>query len=59
MPFIPPPPSCAARSVQDAGKTTRKLMGFAAGSMGAIEPSTVQYAGAGVGGGRPLRFVQA
>ena len=47
MPFIPPPPSCAARSVHDAGKTTRKLMGFAAGSMGAIAPSTVQYAGAG------------
>ncbi len=47
MPFIPPPPSCAARNVHDAGKTTRKLMGFAAGSMGAIAPSTVQYAGAG------------
>ena len=46
MPFIPPPPSCAARSVQDAGKTTRKLIGLAAGSIGAIAPSTAQYAAA-------------
>jgi hypothetical protein len=45
-PFIPPPPSCAARSVQEAGKTTRKLMGLAAGSIGAIAPSTAQYAAA-------------
>ena len=28
-PFIPPPPSCAARRIHAAGSTTRKLMGLA------------------------------
>ena len=29
MPFMPPPPSCAARRFHDAGRTTRKLIGRA------------------------------
>src|SRR5580700_2689477 len=46
-PFIPPPPSCAARKDQEAGSATPKRMGFAEGllSTGAIDPSMLQYAG--------------
>jgi hypothetical protein len=49
-PFIPPPPSCAARRLQDAGSTTAKLIGFAVlpVSIGAIEPLTRQCAGTSV-----------
>ena len=36
----PPPPTCIARRLQLAGSSTRKLMGFPCGSLGAIEPST-------------------
>ncbi len=48
MPFIPPPPSCAARRDHDAGSTTPKLIGLAvvAVSIGAIDPFTRQCAGA-------------
>ena len=44
---MPPPPSCAARRIHDAGSTTRKLIGLAvlAVSTGAIDPSTRQCAG--------------
>src|SRR5688572_10622249 len=47
MPFMPPPPSCAARRDHDAGRTTLKLIGRAvlAVSMGAIDPFTRQCAG--------------
>jgi hypothetical protein len=47
MPFIPPPPSCAARRDHDAGSTTLKLIGLAvlAVSIGAIDPFTRQCAG--------------
>jgi hypothetical protein len=47
MPFIPPPPSCAARRDHDAGSTTLKLIGLAvlAVSIGAIVPFTRQCAG--------------
>ena len=50
VPFIPPPPNCAARPLHVDGKATWKLIGFAVGerSTGAMEPFTVQY------GGRPL-----
>jgi hypothetical protein len=46
-PFIPPPPSCAARRDHDAGSTTLKLIGLAvlAVSIGAIDPFTRQCAG--------------
>ena len=48
MPFMPPPPICAARRLHDAGSSTRKLIGRAVGlvSTGAIVPSTRQCAGA-------------
>ena len=48
MPFIPPPPSCAARRDHDAGSTTLKLIGLAvlAVSIGAIDPFRRQCAGA-------------
>ncbi len=44
---MPPPPSCTARRVQEAGSTTRKLMErpFELVSVGAIAPSMEQYAG--------------
>src|SRR5688572_12833613 len=47
MPFIPPPPNCAARRDHDAGKTRLKLIGLAvlAVSIGAIEPFTRQCDG--------------
>src|SRR6185369_3300538 len=47
MPFIPPPPSCAARPDHDAGNTTLKLIGLAvlAVSTDAINPFTRQCAG--------------
>jgi hypothetical protein len=47
MPFMPPPPSCAARRDHDAGRTTLKLIGLAvlAVSIGAIDPFTRQCAG--------------
>ena len=47
VPFIPPPPNCAARPLHVAGNATWKLIGFAVGdrSTGAMEPFTVQYAG--------------
>jgi hypothetical protein len=47
MPFIPPPPSCAARRDHDAGSTTLKLIGLAvlAVSIGAITPFRRQCAG--------------
>ncbi len=47
LPFMPPPPNCAARPLQVDGKATWKFIGFAVGarSTGAREPFTVQYAG--------------
>src|SRR5688572_1728168 len=47
MPFMPPPPICAARRLHDAGRSTRKLIGRAVAlvSTGAITPSTRQCAG--------------
>src|SRR5690242_15575626 len=47
MPFMPPPPRCAARPFQAAGSTTRKLIGraVASGLTGAMTPSTRQCAG--------------
>src|SRR5262245_50535885 len=47
-PFMPPPPSCTAWLVHDAGSTTRKLMGrpLELVSVGAITPSMEQKAGA-------------
>ena len=44
QPFMPPPPSCTACCVQEAGSTTRKLMGrpFELVSVGAIAPSMEQ-----------------
>jgi hypothetical protein len=47
MPFIPPPPNCAARRDHDTGRTTLKLIGLAvlAVSIGAIVPFTRQCAG--------------
>jgi hypothetical protein len=47
MPFMPPPPSCAAWRDHDAGNTTLKLMGLAvlAVSIDAIDPFTRQCAG--------------
>jgi hypothetical protein len=47
MPFMPPPPSWAARRDHDAGSTTLKLIGRAvlAVSIGAIDPLTRQCAG--------------
>src|SRR5688572_7505836 len=47
MPFMPPPPSCAARRDHDAGSTTLKLIGLAvlAASTGAMTPFTRQCAG--------------
>jgi len=49
MPFIPPPPSWAALSLHSEGNNTRKRIGFALPlvSIGAIEPSMLQYAGNG------------
>src|SRR5580698_2075840 len=49
MPFIPPPPSWAARSLHSDGNNTRKRIGFALPlvSTGAIEPSMLQYEGNG------------
>src|SRR3954471_19226110 len=45
-PLIPAPPSCMARPFHDAGNTTRKLIGCAAGlaSSGAMAPVTEQNA---------------
>ena len=50
LPFMPPPPNCAARPVHVDGNATWKFIGLAVGSRstGAIEPVTVQY------GERPL-----
>src|SRR5687768_6788083 len=47
-PLVPPPPICAARRFHEAGSTTRNRMGLAETlrSIGAIEPSTAQCAGA-------------
>src|SRR3954468_8016043 len=47
VPFIPPPPICTARPDQEAGSSTRKLIGFAllCASTGVITPSTAQYEG--------------
>src|SRR5688500_4503861 len=47
-PLKPPPPICAARCPQVAGRATRKLIGRAvvAVSTGAMNPSTRQCAGA-------------
>src|SRR6476661_867073 len=47
-PLFPAPPSCIARPFQDAGNTTRKLIGCAVGlaSAGARAPVTEQNAGA-------------
>ena len=44
---MPPPPSCAARRLHDAGSTTPKLIGCAVVlvSIGAIDPLTRQCAG--------------
>ena len=46
-PLFPPPPSCIARPLHDAGNTTRKLIGCAVGllSAGARAPVTEQKAG--------------
>ena len=46
-PSMPPPPICIARWLHEAGITTRKRIGIAVGllSTGAMEPSTLQYAG--------------
>ena len=47
VPFMPPPPSCAARPFHSDGNATWKLIGLAFGarSTGAIAPFTVQYGG--------------
>ena len=44
-PLLPEPPIWADRPLQEAGRTTRKLMGFAFSSFetGAMEPFTLQY----------------
>src|SRR3977135_2172775 len=44
-PLRPPPPYCTALPFQVTGKLTWKLIGGAAGSMGATEPRTLQNAG--------------
>src|SRR6185369_7596833 len=48
VPFIPPPPSCIVRAIQEAGSSTRKLIGLALAdrSTGAMTPSTRQCSGA-------------
>src|SRR5689334_18680890 len=45
LPFMPPPPNCAARPLHMDGKATWKLIGLAVGerSTGARTPFTVQY----------------
>jgi hypothetical protein len=47
LPFMPPPPNCAARPLHVDGNATWKFIGLAVGarSTGAMEPFTVQYAG--------------
>ena len=47
VPFMPPPPNCAARPLHVDGKATWKFIDLAVGarSTGAMEPFTVQYAG--------------